>query len=246
MSGGYATSFNYAYSTIIGNVAERDTSANYVVTDPTTATVLSDGAFVNRHFKSNEFEYFLQDSWRVKPNLTLTFGLRHTILQTPYETKGQQIAPTVDTHNWYLERGQAAAQGRVFEDDLFFTPVGKANNGPAYWPKQKANFAPRFAIVYAPDPKTSIRAGFGMYYDHYGEALTSRFSRLGSFGLSSQFSSPASQYNYLTAPRFTGPHDLPNIPDSTHAPDAGLSICRSGRNLRHQLGHRQPREDALC
>ena len=35
------------------------------------------------------------------PNLTLTFGLRQTILQTPWETHGQQVAPTVDTHAWY-------------------------------------------------------------------------------------------------------------------------------------------------
>jgi Carboxypeptidase regulatory-like domain len=209
---GYVTSFNYAYATIIGNVAERDTSANYVVSDPTSATLVPDGSFIDRHFKSNEFEYFLQDSWRVKPNLTLTFGLRHTILQTPYETKGQQIAPTVDTHDWYLKRGQAAAKGDVFEDDLLFTPVGKVNNAPAYWPKQKLNIAPRVSVVYAPDPKTSIRSGFGIYYDHYGEALTSRFSQLGSFGLSSQFASPANSVNYLTAPRFTGPHDMPNLP----------------------------------
>src|SRR6266568_4276049 len=212
VDGGFATSFDYAYSTIIGNVPERDTSANYLVTDPSSATVLPEGAFVNRHFKSNEFEYFLQDSWRIKPNLTITFGLRHTLLQTPYETKGQQSAPTVSTRDWYLKRGAAAAQGQVFEDDLFFTPVGKVNHAPAFWPKQKANIAPRLSIVYSPDQKTSIRSGFGMYYDHFGEALTSRFSRLGSFGLSSQFSSPASTYDYLTAPRFTGPHDLPNIP----------------------------------
>jgi Carboxypeptidase regulatory-like domain len=209
---GYVTSFNYAYSTIVGNVAERDTSANYVVNGPTSATLVDDGAFINRHFQSNEFEYFLQDSWRIKPNLTFTFGFRHTILQTPYETKGQQIAPTVDTHDWYLKRGEAAAQGRVFEDDLLFTPVGKVNNGPAYWPKQKLNIAPRLSLVYSPDTKTSIRSGFGMYYDHYGEALTSRFSRLGSFGLSSQFASPANTVNYATAPRFTGPHDMPNLP----------------------------------
>jgi hypothetical protein len=177
-----------------------------------SASLLPEGSFVSRHFKSNEFEYFLQDSWRVRPNLTITFGLRHTLLQTPYETKGQQIAPTVDTHQWYLERGRAAAEGRVFEDDLLFTPVGKMNHKPAYWAKQKVNIAPRIAVVYSPDTKTSLRSGFGMYYDHFGEALTSRFSRLGSFGLSSQFQSPANTVNYATAPRFTGPHDLPIFP----------------------------------
>jgi len=164
VSPGYGTSFNNAFATIVGDVAERDASANYVVNSPTSANIIADGDFVNRHFKANEFEYFLQDSWRVRPNLTITVGLRHTILQTPYETKGQEIAPTVDTHEWYLKRGSEAAQGRAYEPDLLFTPIGKANHGPAFWPKQKTNIAPRVAIVYSPDTKTAIRAGFGMYY----------------------------------------------------------------------------------
>jgi hypothetical protein len=206
------TSFDEMYATIIGDVAERDVSANYVVTSPTSATVLADGAFVTRHFKSNEFEYYLQDSWRIRPNLTVTFGLRHSILQAPYETSGQEIAPTVDTHEWYLQRGKAASQGQVYEPDLFFTPAGKANNAPGYWAKQKANLAPRLSVVYALNSKTSIRSGAGLYFDHFGEALTNRFSTLGSFGLSSQFESPANSVNYHTAPRFTGPHDLPNLP----------------------------------
>jgi len=209
---GFGTSFDYAYATIVGDVAERDASANYTVTGPTGATLLNDGASISRHFKSNEFEYFVQDSWRVQPNLTITFGLRHTILQTPYETKGQEIAPTVDTHQWYLQRGAAAAKGQVFENDLLFAPVGKFYGKPGFWPKQKLNLAPRLSVVYAPDTKTSIRSGFGLYFDHYGEALTHRFSDLGSFGLSSQYESPANTVNYETAPRFTGPHDLPNLP----------------------------------
>jgi hypothetical protein len=209
---GFSTQFNQAYATIVGDIGERDESNNYVVTSTTSASLLSDGSFISRHFRANEFEYFLQDSWRVRPNLTITYGIRHTLLQTPFETTGQEIAPTIDTHDWYLKRGQAAAQGQVFEQTLFFAPAGKANNKPAYWPKQKDNFAPRLAIVYAPDAKTSIRSGFGIYFDHYGEALTHRFSSLGSFGLSSQFESAANLVNFETAPRFTGPHNLPNLP----------------------------------
>lgn len=212
VASGFATSFNYAYATILGLVAEQTSVANYSVDSPTSASLLADGAFISRHFKSNEFEYYLQDSWRVQPNLTITFGIRHTILQTPYETKGQEIAPTVDTHEWYLQRGASAELGEVYEPDLYFTPVGKANGKPGYWPKQKLNLAPRVAVAYSPDSKTSIRGGFGLYFDHYGEALTNRFSTLGSFGLSSQFASPANTVNYTTAPRFTGPHDMPGLP----------------------------------
>jgi len=209
---GFISSFYQAYSTIIGAVPELNSSANYQVTGATTAALLSDGSFINRHFKGNEFEYFLQDSWRVKPNLTLTFGIRHTLLQTPYETKGQQIAPTVDTHEWFLNRGKAASQGQIDQPDLLFAPVGKVNHAPGFWAKDKLDIAPRVAIVYSPEPRTSIRAGFGMYYDHFGEALTRRFATLGSFGLSSQFQSAPGVVTFNDSPRFTGPHDLPNLP----------------------------------
>jgi len=209
---GFLSSFYQAFSTIIGNVPELDSSANYQVTSKTSASLLPDGAFVSRHFVGNEFEYFLQDSWKARPNLTITFGIRHTFLQAPYESKGQQIAPTVDTHQWFLNRGIAASKGEVDQPDLLFAPAGKANHEPGFWAKDKLDIAPRVAMVYAPDPKTSIRAGFGMYYDHFGEALTRRFSNLGSFGLSSQFQSAPGAVTFNTSPRFTGPHDLPDLP----------------------------------
>ena len=209
---GSLSAFYQAYATIIGAVPELNSNANYQVTSATSASLLPDGALISRHFLGNEFEYFLQDSWRVKPNLTITFGIRHTILQTPYETKGQQIAPTVDTHEWFLNRGIAASKGEIDQPDLFFAPAGKANHAPGFWAKDKLDIAPRIAIVYAPDSKTSIRGGFGMYYDHFGEALTRRFSNLGSFGLSSQFQSAPGVVTFNDSPRFTGPHDLPDLP----------------------------------
>jgi hypothetical protein len=192
-------------------VPETTQQYNYSVTSPTTGTLYPDGTLINRHFKANDFEYYLQDSWRVKPNLTLTFGVRHTILQTPYEVNGQQISPTVDTHAWFLKRGQEAAEGNVFEDLLSFAPSGKANHRPGYWAKQRANFAPRLAAVYAPDTHTTIRIGAGMYFDHFGEAIVNSFDEEGSFGLSNSTVSPASYYTVQNSPRFTGPHSIPAL-----------------------------------
>ena len=34
---------------------------------------------LDREFKSNEFEYYAQDSWHVRPHLTFTFGVRHSL-----------------------------------------------------------------------------------------------------------------------------------------------------------------------
>ena len=214
----FKNSFVIAYASMLGTVPQVNDVINYKISSPTAATLLPDGASIDRHFKANEYEYYAQDSWRIRPNLTINFGLRHTILQTPYEENGQQIAPTINTHAWFLQRGSAAAQGAIYEPNLEFTPSGKANNAPGYWPKNKLDIAPRLSAVWSPNPKTSIRAGAGMYYDHYGEALTASLSSEASFGLSSSLTNPADVYSYTTggkyvgAPRFTGPTSIPAIP----------------------------------
>jgi hypothetical protein len=220
----FQNSYEIAYANILGTVPSATEVANYAITSQTSASLLAEGAFIPRHFKANEYEYYVQDSWRVKPNVTVTLGLRHTILQTPYETKGQEVSPTIDTDNWFKERGYAASQGQSYEPLLEFAPAGKANNAPGYWPKNKLNIAPRAAIVWSPNPKTSIRAGGGMYYDHYGEAITAALSSEASYGLSNSITNPAGNYSYTTvynsdgsvkhpaAPRFTGPTNIPAIP----------------------------------
>jgi Carboxypeptidase regulatory-like domain len=209
VDGGFSSSYQQAFANLVGTIPEVNSQFNYAVSNPTTGTLLSDGAFIDRHFKANEYEWYVQDSWRLKPNLTVTFGIRHTILQTPWETKGQQVAPTIDTHTWFTQRAVSAAKGQVYEPDLTFAPNGPFYNKPGYWPKSKNDFAPRFAVAWSPSSKTSIRAGAGIYYDHYGQSLISIFDQNGSFGLSSQITNPAAQFTTNNSPRFTDRHTLP-------------------------------------
>ncbi len=215
--GGFANSYEIAFANLVGTIPSLTNSYNYHVDSATSGTLLPDGAFLTRHFKANEFEWYVQDAWRMRPNLTITLGVRHTILQTPYETSGQQVAPTIDTHAWYLGREAAAEQGQVSEPDLQFSPAGPYYGKPGFWPKSKDNFAPRLAVAYSPDSKTSIRAGAGIYYDHYGESLVNNFDQEGSFGISSSVTNPAGVYGiegdakHSPSPRFMGRNVLPNI-----------------------------------
>jgi len=214
---GFANSYEIAFANLVGTVPSLTNSYNYHVDNATSGTLLPDGAFLNRRFKANEFEWYVQDAWRVLPNLTITYGVRHTILQTPYETTGQEVAPTIDTHAWFLAREKAAQAGQISEPDIQFAPAGAYYGKPGFWPKSKDNFAPRFAVAYSPDSKTSIRLGAGIYYDHYGEALVNTFDQNGSFGISSSVTDPAGVYaiegnaSHPPAPRFLGRSTLPAI-----------------------------------
>jgi hypothetical protein len=217
-------SYWFAYAELVGSVPQATDVFNYAVSSPTAGTLLADGTPIARHFKANEYEGFIQDSWRILPNFTITAGVRYTVLQTPYETKGQEVIPfvpgatasdpTLDTHAWYLKRESEALKGNVYEPDLEFSPGGKFYNKPGFYPKSKNNVAPRLAFVFSPEPKTSIRAGAGIYYDHFGEGLVNIFDQEGEFGLSTSVSNPANLYTLKTAPRFTDRNTIPFSPGS--------------------------------
>jgi hypothetical protein len=206
---GFGNSYLIAYANLVGDIPSVTDYYNYQVSSATSASLLADGVPLSKHFKANEYEWYVQDAWRALSNLTLTFGVRHSILQTPYETTGQEITPTIDTHTWYLARESAAQAGQINEPDLAFAPSGAFYNKPGYYAKSKDNFAPRFAVAYSPDSKTSIRAGAGIYYDHFGEALVNNFAQNGQFGISSAITNPASIYQTETAPRFINRTTLP-------------------------------------
>ncbi len=221
----FADSYSFAMANLAGLLDLVTTQANYqIAADGNSASLLPQGAMLNREFKNNEFEYYVQDSWRVRPRLTLTFGLRHTLLQTPYEIHGQQAQPTVDMDQWFKTRGQQEALGNSVQPDLYFAPSGQSRGREPYWPMQKGNIAPRIAIAFSPNAengfwrklfggadKSSIRAGYGIYYDHFGEGIVNLFDQYGSFGLSESITNPTNLLTPDTSPRFTGMNELPNI-----------------------------------
>lgn len=221
---GFANSYDIAIALLTGLVPQTTNQYNFQVSkNGQFGTALPAGAFVKRSYREHQFEYYLQDQWRVQPNLTVTLGLRHLIQQTPFEVNGQQVGPTIDMHQWFKTRYEQAALGNTVEPDISFAPNGQARGLPAYWPMHWKDIAPRIAINYAPDAKTSIRAGFGIFYFNYGMGIVDTFNSLGSYGLSTSITNPANQYTVDTAPRFTGIHDVPplqgvNVPNQIPYP----------------------------
>lgn len=231
VSGGFSSEYDFAVSQIAGLVNEETDHYNYTLSsDGKTGTLQAVGAPVALTYRSDEFEWYVQDAFKPIPNMTVTLGLRHTIQQTPYEIYGQQVQPTIDMHQWFLTRGQQAAQGNTVQPDITFAPSGQARGGKPLYPMAWGNFAPRFAIAYSPSAsdgflhalfggagKSSIRAGFGMYYDHFGQGLVANYSRRGSFSLNTNLTNPASSLNADNSPRYTGLHNLPGLVGSATA-----------------------------
>lgn len=183
---------------------------------------LANGAPAVRHFRSFELEWYGQDSWHVRPNFVLTYGLRYSLLQPPYETTGLQAAPTTSLNDFFNKRAAAMALGETYDPLITIDLSGQANGRKPYWNWDYRNAAPRISAVWSPNPeggilkrltggagKTSIRFGYGIYYDHFGQEIVDTFDQHGTFGLTTSIGNQVGQFGVDDAPRFTGLYNIP-------------------------------------
>lgn len=208
VSPNYAAAYNAAVADIVGMMTSATQYYNnqYVKGQ---LQPLPPNQWVNHQYLSNELEYYGQDSWKLRSNLTLTLGLRHTLLQVPYERNGQEVVPTVNMGKWLNQRWNGAKQGSVVQPSFGFTQGGRGNNAPGFWSMDKLNIAPRLAIAYAPTANISVRAGFGVYYDHFGQGIVDSFDQSGEFGLVTSNQAPVGAADADTAPRFVSETAIP-------------------------------------
>jgi hypothetical protein len=143
--------------------------------------------------RQRSYSFYAQDDLRVRPNLTINLGLRYE-LTPPLRDELDQVS--VFRPGQRSERVPNAPVGVLFAGDIdpILGTVPRAG-----YPTDKNNLAPRVGIAYSPRPrsgwfrslfgeaKSSIRAGWGVFYDQtYGFNL-SRF----------QFIEPFSVFQFL-------------------------------------------------
>src|SRR5712671_3704950 len=168
--------------------------------DPTSGVCTADNLFPNyllglpdeygqgsaqeERVRTKSLYLFAQDSWKIRPNVTLNYGLRWE-LNTPAADAGQKVQT--------FRPGQVSTvfpcKNTANTDCSSMTPVGLVVPGDAgvsngltqtYY---KA-FAPRIGIAWSPGTsgKTSIRAGWGLFYNPIEQLVLEQFSAEPPFG----------------------------------------------------------------
>lgn len=122
-----------------------DNMADLVNNRPTAATIVAP-QFILRPVYRN-FSAFAQDTWRLSPRLTLTYGIRYEVNPSPSEQNGH-LPPTV------LNLSTPSA--------LALAPSGTRLYGTSW-----NNIAPRVRFAFQPSEsgRTVVRGGFGVFYD---------------------------------------------------------------------------------
>ncbi len=123
-------------------------------------------------YRGFSLNFYAQDTWKLSPKLTLTYGLRYE-LEPPFRDKYDHIV-NIDFHwaNDLLPVYVRAGKGDPFENNPpFALPstvpyVRDGRFGDRAYRTDPLNFAPRIGIAYSADAKTVIRTGAGIYYVH--------------------------------------------------------------------------------
>jgi Carboxypeptidase regulatory-like domain len=178
------------------------------------------GTPTDRSFATEEYEGYFQDSWRMRPNLTLNYGIRWSTSTPVYERNGLQVVPNVNLSDYFNQRVASANAGVPFTDPITFVLGGKANNAPGYYKQDWNNWAPSVSFAWSPDlgdntfgrifgreGKSVIRGGFRMTYDRIGSALAVNFDLNNLAGFTSARNINANTFDVIDpdlGPQFSG------------------------------------------
>ena len=214
------TNVTNALGAMLGLVNQYSATYNYTVKGAT----IPFGSPVTTVFAAKAADEYVMDTFKWKPNLTVSFGLRYSIDGVPYERNGNEVVASTSLNAYFAQRVGAqelGIPGFALPDALVsYAPGGPVNHGPGYYPTDYGDWAPRVSVAYSTASGTLaervfgkgsvFRAGASRIYDHYGATMAANLASGGSPGLATA-QSQLSNTNFTSAPRFTG-GALPTIP----------------------------------
>ena len=176
-------------------------------------SLLTAGSPSDRDFATEAYDFYAQDAWKIRHNLTMTYGLRYTLSRPVYETKGLEVRPSIALGLLLDQRIASAAKGIPNNTPFTVSPSGPANGKPGMYDWDYTDFQPRLAVAWQPtfekgllgslfggSGKSVIRGGFAVINDYYGEALATFFDLNNILGYSSSQVIPVNTYNVTNSP----------------------------------------------
>lgn len=185
--------------------------------------------------RSSAFYLFAQDSWKLKRNLTLNYGLRWE-LNTPLTDISKHLQTFRAGQNSTIYPCELSAESQASlgtSDCTGYFPTGLVVPGdkgipPGMTQTYYKAFAPRIGIAWDPqgNGKTSIRAGWGMFYNPIEQLVLEQFSAEPPFGVSIFLSQPFFNTPFVAQGGFVNPNAANGILDPPRGQPVDWSTYR--------------------
>ena len=111
-------------------------------------SVLEKSKFVVLEYRQRMQFFYLQDDWKVNPNLTLNLGVRYEAATPQWENQNRIGNFDPDTNSLIFAQDGSIADRATVDPD-------------------RNNWGPRIGLAYSLTPKTVIRSGYGVSYIHF-------------------------------------------------------------------------------
>jgi outer membrane receptor protein involved in Fe transport len=171
--------FNY-YGGGPNDVGALDLYANYFLGLPDT---FGQGSAQNEDIRNTGFYLFAQDSWKIRPNITLNYGLRWE-LNTPLTDIAQHVETFRPGQSSTVYPCGGPNTDCTSQDAIGLVVPGDPGVPPGMTSTYYKAFAPRIGIAWSPgnSGKTSVRAGWGLFYNPIEQLVLAQFGAEPPFG----------------------------------------------------------------
>ena len=136
----------------------------------------------NRYYRSNTAGAYINDNFKLRSNLTMTYGLRWDFDGPLSEKYGKLTGFDPALYAYNATTDTITGSGLEFAGN---NPNHTAGASDSLMTQHQWGLAPRIGIAWSPTSKLTVRAGYGMYYDR-GE-LFSYFSPSAGSGFNGPF-----------------------------------------------------------
>ncbi len=229
IASGYTSPVENTITALIGRLNQYTANVNYKV----DGTLMQSGQSTLRQFATTGWEVYAQDAWKMRKDLTLTYGLRYSLWKPVWEKQGYEVQPTIPLGQYWDNRVQGMLSGNPYTELITLNKSGPVNGGAPMYNWDKTVFLPRVALAWSPGfssgllksilggpGKSVLRGGFAITNDYIGESIATFFDARNTLGFSSATAVPVNTFNvgcgkYVqatgigicdpTKPSYTGP-----------------------------------------